>query len=200
MGQNGVAIRNVALALSMACIILASVLIVVFVRYDEKISSIESQIKALTDQMTSINVTNWPARQPEPSWKVDFYKGFTMSWPQLYWTVNTPEWILYCGGYSKAIIYMRMTNISDSLQGSITTIYLNYVQWYGSAQGGNDFLGGTKLSINDLNVTVPGSYDPQRGPLEVETKGPYLSFIFSVDSTYNVSASAVFDLSVYFRN
>jgi hypothetical protein len=221
MSESRVAIRNVALALSIACIILASGLIVVFVHYEGTISNKDSQIKMLTDQMArltgwlegnksaldalsnvtnSINTTGWPARQPEPSWKIDFYKGFTMSWPQLYWSVKTPEWKLYCGGYSKAIIYMRMTNISSSLQGSRTTIFLNYLMWYGSTEGGNDFLGMTTLSENDLNVTVPGPFDPQAGPIEVETKGPYLMFIFAVDSTYNVSASAAFDLSVYFRN
>lgn len=72
--------------------------------------------------------------------------------------------------------------------------------WYGSTEGGRDFLGSTTLSENDLNVTMPGSFDPQAGPIEVETKGPYLMFQFAVDSTYNVSASAAFDLSVYFRN
>ena len=152
------------------------------------------------DPTKPVNVTNWPTQQPEPSYRVEFYKGFQMSWPQLNWSVSTPNWEPYSGGYDKAIIYMRLTNISLSLQGSRTTIYLNYIQWYGSTQGGNDPLGSTTLSENDLNVTMPGSADPQNGPLEVETKGPYFTLQFAVDSTYDVAASATFDLSVYFRN
>jgi len=217
MNETKVAMRNVALALLIICIVLASSLIVVFANYEGIISSKDSQIRTLTDQTSQLqswlegnesmlnateysNITNWPTQQPEPSWSVEFYKGFQMSWPQLDYTVQTPEWELYCGGYSEAIIYMRLANISSSLQGIRTTIYLNYIQWYGSTQGGNDFLGTTTLSENNLSVTMPGSTDPQNGPLEVETKGPYFMFQFATDSTYNGSAWATFDMSVYFRN
>jgi hypothetical protein len=220
MSDKEVGIGSVALALSIICIVLIGSLIVVIANYGGIIRNRDSEIKTFTDKTAqlqswldgnvsilntlmnitqNVNVTNWP-QQPEPSWRVEFYKGFQMSWPQLFYSVQTPEWELHCGGYGKAIIYMRLTNISSSLQGSRTTIYLNYIEWYGSTQGGNDFLGSTILSENALNVTMPGSVDPQNGPLEVVTKGPYFSFQFAVDSTYNVSASATFDMSVYFRN
>ena len=221
MSQSRVGIGIAVIAFSLVCIILASSLILMFVNYERNIGDKDSQIKTLTEdiaQLTgwlegnksalealsnvpnNVNITNWPTSQPEPSWKIDFFKNFNMSWPQLYWSIQTPEWKLYSGGYSKAIIYMRLTHISSSLQGSTTTIYLREILWYGSTRGGSDFLGGTALSKNDLNVTMPGSADPQNGPLEVETKGPYFMFQFAVDSTYNVSASAAFDMSVYFRN
>jgi hypothetical protein len=148
-----------------------------------------------------MNFTGYPnVTRAEPPWKVQFFKGFQMSWPQLNWSVTTPEWELYAGGYSKAIIYMTLTNMSASLNGIRTTIFLNFIQWYGSTEGGNDFLGWTMLSENNLSVTMPGPVSPQNGPLEVETKGPYFMFQFAVDSTYNGSAWATFDMSVYFRN
>jgi hypothetical protein len=206
---------RIVFAVAMICIVLASGLIVVFANYVGIVNNEDSQIKTLIDQTTQLNgwlhgnesmlnillnVTNSSTRQLEPAWKVEFYKGFPMSWPHTSWGVSTPEWELYCGGYSKVIIYMRLTSISPSLNGKTITIFLNYIAWYGSTNGGNDFVGMTTLSESMLNVTIPGPWDPQAGPLEVETKGPYFTFQFAVDSTYNASAWATMDMSVYFRN
>jgi hypothetical protein len=213
---------KLGVVLVMVCLVLVGALAAVLIDYMQSVSSNNSQvsrfnlqIETLSNQTsklqswlngnvsilnTIINATGYAnGTQAEMPWKVQFFKGFQISWPQRNWLVSIPEWELYSGGYSKAIIYMRLTNISPSLNGTSTTFFLNYIEWYGS-QGGNDFVGTTILSENNLSVTMPGSVDPQSGPLEVETKAPYFMFQFAVDTTYNGSAWATFDLSVYFRN
>jgi hypothetical protein len=208
---------KLAVVLVMVCIVLASALAAVLINYTQIVSSNDSQMDRLNSQIGTLNNQTVQLRSwldgnvsllnavmnftgYEPPWKVQFFKGFQMSWPQLNWSVLTPEWELYSGGYSKAIIYMELTNMSASLSGIRTTIFLNFIEWYGSQKGGNDYLGFTMLSENNLSVTMPGPASPQNGPLEVETKGPYFTFQFAVDSTYNGSAWATFDMSVYFRN
>lgn len=213
---------KLVVVLVMVCLVLVGALAAVLIDYMQSVSSNNSQMSRLNLQIetlsnqtaqlqnwldgnvsilnTIINATGYAnGTQAELPWKVQFFKGFQISWPQRNWLVSIPEWELYSGGYSKAIIYMRLTNISPSLNGTSTTFFLNYIEWYGS-QGGNDFVGTTILSENNLSVTMPGSVDPQSGPLEVETKAPYFMFQFAVDTTYNGSAWATFDLSVYFRN
>jgi hypothetical protein len=214
---------KLVVVLVMVCIVLVGALAAVLINYvqtvrsnDSQMSRLNLQIETLLNQTTQLqswldgnvsvlntimNITRYAnGTQAEPPWKVQFFKGFQISWPQRNWLVSTPEWELYSGGYSKAIIYMRLTNISPSLNGISTTFFLNYIEWYGSQEGGNDFVGTTILSENNLSVTMPGPVDPQSGPLEVETKAPYFTFQFAVDTTYNGSAWATFDMSVYFRN
>ncbi len=214
---------RLVVVLVMVCIVLGGALAAVLINYMQTVSSNDSQMGRLNSQIetlknqtaqlqswldgnvtvlnTIMNTTGYAnGTALAPPWKVQFFKRFQISWPQRNWLVSAPEWELYSGGYSKAIIYMRLTNISPSLNGTSTTFFLNYIQWYGSQEGGNDYAGFTTLSENNLSVTMPGSVDPQSGPLEVETKAPYFMFQFAVDTTYNGSAWATFDMSVYFRN
>ena len=219
--KERIGLSKLVLVLLIACIVLLGALAAVLIDYvqtvssnDSQLSSLNLQIDVLKNETTQLqawlggnvsvlnalmNATGYVNGTFMPPWKVQFFKGFQMLWGNGFFTV-APAWEVYGGGYSKAIIYMRLTNMSPSLDGTRITFFLNYIEWYGSTQGGNDFVGTTILSENNLSVTMPGSVDPQSGPLEVETLGPYFAFQFGVDTAYNGSAWATFDLSVYLRN
>lgn len=220
-GRTG--FSKLAIVLLLACIMLVGALAAVLINYTQTVSTNDSQMSSLNSQIDTLknqtiqlhswldgnvsvlnammNTTGYTNVTFEPPWKVQFFKGFELSWTnQNYMVASTPQWEPYCGGYSKAIIYMQLTNMSPSLNGSRITFFLNYIMWYGSTHGGNDFIGTTILSENNLSVTMPGSVDPQSGPLEVKTLGPYVTFQFGVDTAYTGNAWATFDLSVYFRD
>lgn len=195
---------RIVFTLIIICIVLVSGLVGAVANFTVIINNNESQIQALTDQMNQLTdqmrnmtVANWPTQQPEPSWKLEFYKNFSMSWLQSGYSIRQPDWKLCCDGYSRIIVYMHLLEVSPAIKQKSTTIYLHYIQWYDSS---SNFIGGTTVQPAMLNVTIPGPYDPQSGPAEFETKGPYFIFQFEVVSTYQSSAWAVFDMSVYFRN
>jgi hypothetical protein len=149
------------------------------------------------DPTRNVNVTNWPIQQAEPSWKVECYTGFNISW-KLNWSPLYPRWTLYCGGYSRIIVWMQSKQISPSIQENETTVYLQFINWLNSSAYPTGYIGFTEVPSNTLNVTIPGI--PQRGPAKFETNGPYFEFQFSYITTCPSDAWVTFDVYVYFRN
>ena len=151
------------------------------------------------DPTKNVNVTNWPIQQPEPSWKVEVLNVNV----SLYKNVEYPTWstIIYCGGYSRAIVYFSVSQASGSTYNAYWYIYLCYVGWGTSAIYVGD-MGYTQLSKDTLRWT----YDPithtatePEAAYEFKTMGPYCSFCLVGNAT-GADGWAEVNVRVYLRN
>jgi len=150
------------------------------------------------DPTKSVNVTNWPTQQLEPSYKVITVwnkKGVLWSVYGGVHAIATER--IYVGGYSTMFVYLQVTNIS-SMQLATTDVYVVSLAWYPYVTtehtpdepfwetAGNPI---HKLSLADTDWDCA----------KYEVKGPTLYFEVNIYPRI-YSGNALISLYVYLRN
>ena len=155
------------------------------------------------DPTKNVNVTNWPTEQPSPSYKVVDSAPWISSW-NVSWTnygfSGWTAWSFDVGGYSKAFIYVKLTNLSYTGPGK-TTIYfgaiahiINGPPYYASSW---DFPGANVCNITVYSWYYGGGYFSEC--IEIEPRGNWLQPGIGLVSTIPEGV-ATLNVYMYLRN
>lgn len=179
------------------------------------------------DSTKNVNVTNWPTQQAEPPWKVVqayqcLHQYINMSWDP-HGGGDGSDWI-FCGGYSRMYVYVRVINITHSSSEDRTTFVLACINWaiieppapWGqkSALQSEYFYFTPTWEVygpfppSPINYTVQGIIGSEwqdytnlnARPQGIEVKAPWALLSFFVTNSTVPEGWALLDVNIYFRN